>query len=107
MITCFFPKPVLPVTVLGPIIDRLPPGCSLNLVYLWLVVAIGARKCISWGPVRKSREAGGGRWPEMGTVGTNWWQVSQGQVSSGQGESGETKERKWGWKVGCRGLNAS
>lgn len=30
-------------------------------------------------------------------------QVSQGQGSSGQGESGEIRARRWSWKVGCRG----
>lgn len=30
-------------------------------------------------------------------------QVSQGHGSSGQGESGEIRARRWSRKVGCRG----
>lgn len=44
------------------------------------------------GLARKSREEGGGRrralWDQVGE------QVSQGQDSSGQGESGHTRERR-------------
>lgn len=40
----------------------------------------------------------------MGRVGVQ--EISQGEVNSGQGASGEARERRWVQKVGCRDLKS-
>lgn len=94
------PKADLPVTMLGPIIDRLPLGCCLKF---GLSVTSYIHRCSEMDePGPSSEVAAGGRsgWQKMSTVQTVGEQgVSQGEVSSEQ-----VGERRRARKVGHRGI---